>query len=201
MEQVKQYRIPLLVGFGALLVATVVYLAWIAPEGSKLTLLQGKEARLEGQQSSLQVELATLRREKQNLGATCAKLTNAVNEIPGAPDVDSFLQQVTALAVASGDPNTPSISVTEAPTTKGPSALTPVAVDFTLAGNYGQMSAFLQGLYTFPRFFTIDSVTVGGGPVASGGGAPPENTPSYTLTLDGNIYYATGQQNDCTVAK
>lgn len=202
MTRLKQYRIPLLTGVGALLVAVVVYMAWIAPEGSKLTSLQTKQTKLQAEQTSLQVELATLKREKENLGTTCAQLTSAINEIPGAPDVDSFFQQVTALAVSSGDPNTPSISVTEAaPTTKGTSGVTPVAVQFTLTGTYGQMSAFLQGLYTFPRFFTITSVTMGGGPVADGGAAPAASTPDYTLSLSGNIYYSPGQQDDCVLSK
>ncbi|HUC35707.1 MAG TPA: type 4a pilus biogenesis protein PilO [Acidimicrobiales bacterium] len=200
-ERLQQYRVPLLTALGAVVVAIVVYLAWISPEGSKLATLRSQQTKLQAQQASLQAEIATLKREKANLGPTCATLTKDVTAIPGAPDVDSFLQQVTALAVSSGDPNTPSISVTQAAGGTGTSAgVTPVAVTFTLGGTYGQMSTFLQGLYSFPRFFTITSLTVGGGPVAIGGAPPVAATPAYTLSLNGNIYYSSGQQNACAAS-
>jgi hypothetical protein len=105
------------------------------------------------------------------------------------------------LAVSSGDPNTPSISVTEAPGSTGGAGVTPVAVDFTLAGTYGQMSTFLQGLYSFPRLFTISSITISGGPVAVGGSAPAATTPNYNLVLKGSIYYSTGEQSSCATSK
>lgn len=201
MERLQQYRIPLLTAVGAIVVAVVVYLAWISPEGSKLTSLHSKESQLQTQQTSLQAELAMLKSEKANLGTTCSTLTKDVTEVPGSPDVDSFLQQVTALAVTSGDPNTPSISVTQsAAPAAGGSGVTTVAVTFSLAGTYGQMSTFLQGLYTFPRLFTVSSASISGGPVTSGGVAPAASTPNYSLTLDGSIYYATGQQNACAAS-
>jgi Tfp pilus assembly protein PilO len=201
MDRLGQYRVPLVGAVGAIIVALVVYLAWISPEGSKLTSIRTKETQLQGQQSRLRVEIASLNREKANLGPTCTALTAYATEVPGTPDVDNFLHQVTALAVSSGDPNTPSISVTQATgDTQGVSGVTPVAVDFTLQGTYGQMSAFLQGLYAFPRLFTISSITIGG-PVVTGGSAPGVATPNYSLSLNGNVYYSTGQQNACAISK
>lgn len=199
---IRKYRLPLFAALGAIVVAVVVYLAWISPEGSKLATLRTQETQLQGQETSLQAEISSLKREKASIGTTCATLTKDVTEVPGAPDVDSFLQQVTALAVASGDPNTPSISVNEAAaSTGGATGVTPVAVTFTLSGTYGQMTTFLKGLYSFPRLFTISTITVGGGPVASGGVAPAAGTPNYTLSLSGNIYYSTGQTNACAPSK
>jgi Tfp pilus assembly protein PilO len=198
MERIMQYRVPLITAVGAVLVAVIVYMAWIAPEGSKLAALRSKETQLQSQQAELDGQIATLKREKEHLGSTCATLTQEVTAVPSAPDVDSFFRQVTALAVASGDPNTPSISVTQATATaKGSGGATPVAVTFSLTGTYGQMSAFLDGLYTFPRFFTINSMQLGGGSVSNGGAVPAPGTPNYTLTLTGNIYYSSGQQNVC----
>jgi Tfp pilus assembly protein PilO len=200
MERLRQYQVPLLTALGVVVVALVVYLAWISPEGSNLASLHTKQTHLQNQQIQLRAEIASLNREKANLGPTCAILTKNLTEIPGAPSVDSFLQQVTALAVSSGDPNTPSISVTEATGSTG-AGVTPVTVDFTLAGTYGQMSTFLQGLYSFPRLFTISSITISGGPVAVGGSAPAGTTPNYNLVLKGSIYYFTGEQYACTTSK
>ena len=46
---------------------------------------------------------------------TAQELTKDLTEIPGTPTVDDFFHQVTNLAVSAGDPNTPSISVTQSP--------------------------------------------------------------------------------------
>ncbi len=207
MEQLKSYRIPVMSAAAALLVFVVVYLAWIAPESSKLSSLRTNESQLQSQQMSLQVQINSLRREKANLGPTCATLAQAITEVPSAPDVDSFLQQVTQLAVSSGDPNTPSISVTEASgTTKAVAGATPVAVSFSLAGSYAQMSAFLKGLYSFPRLFTISSISIASGSGTAGGGAahlvpaPAGGGGGYNLTLNGTIYYSASQVDACNTS-
>lgn len=203
MELLKSYKVPVLTAVGALLLAFVVYLAWIAPQGSKLSVLRSNETRLQSQQMVLQVEINSLKREKANLGPTCATLTNDITEVPASPDVDSFLQQVTQLAISSGDPNTPSISVNQAAgTSKGTAGATPVAVSFALAGNYQQMSAFLKGLYSFPRLFTIASVSITSGASTTGASAglipaPAGGGGAFSLNLNGDIYYAAGQQNAC----
>ncbi len=195
MDQIKRYRIPILTGVGALILAIVIFAAWISPEGGKLSALHAQQTQLESQQLHLQTELTTLRAQKAHLASNCQVLSKDLGEIPGTPSVDSFFNQVTALAVASGDPNTPSISVTQA--AGAASGADPVAVTFTLAGTYGQMTAFLNGLDTFPRLFTITNITVNGGPVATGGAVINPATAGYTLSLTGNIYYSSGQQNVC----
>ncbi len=198
MEKLTRYRIPILTGLGAVVLAIIVFVAWISPEGGKLTSLHAQQTQLVSQQTHLQTELASLKRQKALLASNCQSLSKDLSEIPGTPSVDSFFNQITALAVASGDPNTPSISVTQA--TAAATGASPVAVTFTLEGTYGQMTAFLKGLDTFPRLFTITTITVTGGPVATGGATINPATTGYTLDLGGNIYYSTGQQNVCATA-
>jgi Tfp pilus assembly protein PilO len=197
MEQLKRFRIPVFIGMGTLVLAIIVYAAWISPEGSHLTKLHAQQTQLQLQETALQVRIATLKREKAQLGTDCQQLTTDLTEIPGTPSVDSFLQQVTALAVASGDPSTPTISVTQATSASGKTGVTPVTVGMTLAGNYGQMTSFLQGLDTFPRLFTVTTISVTGGAIASGGQALAPGTAGYTLTMSGNIFYSTGQKDVC----
>jgi Tfp pilus assembly protein PilO len=200
MEQFTRYRIPILTGVGALVLVIIVFVAWISPEGSKLSSLHAQQTQLQSQQLHLQTELTTLKAAKAHLVSNCEALSKDLGEIPGTPSVDSFFSQVTALAVASGDPNTPSISVTQAAAAKASGGANPVAVTFTLTGTYGQMSAFLRGLDTFPRLFTVTSITVNGGAIATGGAAINPATAGYTLQLTGNIYYSAGQQNVCAAA-
>src|SRR5580658_2576337 len=134
MEQLKRFRIPGFIGAGTLVLGIIIYAAWISPEGSHLAALHTKQAELQAQQTGLEVRIAALKRDKAQLGTDCQELTTDLTEIPGTPSVDSFFQQVTQLAVASGDPNTPSISVTQAST--GKAGVTPVTVALTLDGNY-----------------------------------------------------------------
>jgi Tfp pilus assembly protein PilO len=206
MEQLTRYRIPIITAAGALVLAIIVFVAWISPEGGKLSSLHAQQVQLESQQSHLQTELATLRRDKAHLASNCQQLTTDLTKIPGTPTVDDFFHQVSALAVASGDPNTPTISVTQSavaapppPTVKGATAsvVKPVSVNLTLTGTYGQMSAFLSGLDHFPRLFTVNNLTISGGPAAVGGGVIPANAGGYSLNLVGSVFYSTGQANVC----
>jgi Tfp pilus assembly protein PilO len=189
MEQLKRFRVPVITGVATLVLGLIVYAAWISPEGSHL-------AKLQAMQTQLQIRIASLRKEKSQLGANCAQLTTDLTEIPGTPSVDSFLQQITALAVSSGDPNTPTISVTQA-AGGAKAGVTSVQVGLTLDGTYGQMTQFLNGLDSFPRLFTVTTITVAGGNVVTGGQVVAPTTAGYTLTMSGDIFYSTGQKNVC----
>ncbi|HLX87955.1 MAG TPA: type 4a pilus biogenesis protein PilO [Acidimicrobiales bacterium] len=201
METVNRFRTPILTGAGLLVFAIIVFAALISPQSTKLSKLHAQETQLQTQQASLVSQLAILRRDKAHMAANCAALATALDQVPGTPSVDSFLQQVTNLAVASGDPNTPTIAVTQAPGGKATGGVTPVQVTMTLQGTYGQMSAFLKGLDGFPRLFTVTSVNVTGGAIAAGGGAINPSTGGYDLTLTGAVYYSLGLADPCGGAK
>lgn len=213
MDVLKRFRTPVLIGAGALVFALVVFMGLISPQSHKLSSLQAKEAQLQSQQTQLQSEIATLKSEKAHIGASCSQLTKALTEIPGTPDVSSFLQQVTNLAVSTGNPNTPTISVLQAPGSGAGAAssaaagakaaaagATPVQVSLTLNGNYAQMSAFIKGLDSFPRLFTVTTMNVSGGPIAAAGGGVNPGTAGYALTMTGDVYYSLGRQNVCQAA-
>lgn len=195
MESLTRFRTSLFIVGGVLVVAIALYMAVISPQSHKLTTLKAQESTLQSQQSSLQAEIVQLKHDRANMASNCAQLSKALTEIPGTPNVDSFLQEVTALAVASGDPNTPTFSYTSAAAAGG---TTPISITMTLSGTYGQMSAFLKGLDSFPRLFTVNNISVTGGPIAAPGGAINPGTAGYSLTLAGNIYYSLGQKDLCT---
>ncbi len=198
METLNRFRIPVLTGVGLLVFAIVVFAALIAPQGSKLSKLHDQETQLQTQQAQLDSQLAVLRRDKAHMAANCAALATELAKVPGTPSVDSFLQQVTALAVSSGDPNTPTIAVTQAPGAKASGGVTPVQVTMTLNGTYGQMTSFLRGLDAFPRLFTVTNVSVAGGAIASAGGAINPGQGGYTLSLTGAVYYSLGLKDPCS---
>jgi len=197
MEQVKRFHMPLIIGAGAVVFAVVLFMALVSPQSHKLSSLHAQEGQFQSQQAHLQAQIAELQTDKAHMASNCASLGTALAEIPGTPDVSGFLQQVTALAVATGNPNTPSISVLQAPASSATSGATPVQVSLTLQGDYGQMEAFIKGLNSFPRLFTVTSISVTGGAIAAGGGAVDPATTGYNLQLTGAIYYSLGRQNLC----
>jgi len=195
METLQRFRLPLLVGGGTLVFILVVYAALISPQGHKLSALHTREAQLQSQQAHLQTEITGLRHDRADFASNCAKLGTALTEVPTTPNVSQFLQQMTNLAVTTGNPNTPTISVVTSSGSTG--GATPVQVSLTLNGSYGQMSSFIKGLDSFPRLFTITQIDITGGPVAAGGGAIDPSTSGYNLSLTGAIYYSTGRQDVC----
>lgn len=200
MESLMRFRLPLLIGAGALVFVAVVYVVLVSPQGHKLSSLHAKETQLQAQQSALQAQLVTLRHDKANFAANCSKLGTELTEIPTAPDVSQFLQQVTNLAVVTGNANTPTISVLQATGSAGAVGATPVQVSMTLMGTYGQMTAFIKGLDSFPRLFTVNQLSVTGGAIAAAGGAIGPATSGYSLNLTGAIYYSTNRQDVCQTA-
>ena len=197
MEQITRYRIPILTGVGALVLAIIVFVAWISPEGGKLSSLHAQQTQLESQQTHLQTELTTLKAAKAHLASNCQTLSKDLGEIPGTPSVDSFFNQVTALAVASGDPNTPSISVTQA-AARGDRWRQSRGRDLHPAGHLRPDDGLPEGPGHLPPavhgHHHHDQRRRRSPPA---GAAINPATAGYTLDLTGNIYYSSGQQNVC----
>ncbi len=221
-DTLREYRNPLIIGVGALVVAILIYTLFISHQASKLSKLQTQETQLQGQQSQLQSQLTALQSEKQKLPLKCADLAKISTQIPTvqnagdlAAEQASFYNQLTALVGTSGTAiptfswgTAASGAAAPATTTPAVSGVVPVPVTMTITGNFGQMSAFVAGLDSFPRLFVIQTFTLSfgaasGGSTSSGAGgssAPPlwvggiptsATAGPYTLSLSGSIYYTT----------
>lgn len=230
MSTAQEYRVPIIIGAAALVVAILLYFVVISPQGSKLSSLDTQQTQLTAQQTTLQNQLNTLRIEQQKLPSSCANLQKISTQIPSvqnpgdlAAEESSFYNQLTGLVGQSGtgipkfawsttpgttsSPTSPSSSATQPSATNG---VVPVPVSMTITGTFGQMSAFVAGLDSFPRLFVIQQFSLafgtnpsstgsssGGGastsgpPLWVGGTTTPSGTGPYTLTIVGSIYYTT----------
>ena len=235
-ESVKEYRIPLMIGAGALVVALLMWALLVAPQNSKLASLQTQETQLQAQQSNLQVKLSSLKTEQQKLSSSCADLQKIATQIPSvqsptdlAAHESSFENQFNALTARTGvsltqfSGFTPATSTSTATTSGGttsggtaaPAGVVAVPTNLAVSGNYGQITAFVNGLDNFPRLFIIQNfvlafgataaTTTAGASSASSGsssaasaGASPlwvGATPTaagaapYSLAITGSIYY------------
>lgn len=187
MNAAREYRVPLLIGAGTLVLVLLLWVALISPQNTKLSNLQAQQNQLQNQQTALAAKLAGLRTEQQKLSTSCADLQKISTQIPSVQsplDVDaeesSFESQFNALTASSGVTLTQFSGFAPATSTSGASAATPTAptsgaagtagsgaagstgvtaVPTTLAvtGNYGQVVAFVNGLDNFPRLFVIQT--------------------------------------------
>ncbi len=201
MNTVREYRAPLMIGAGALVVALILWAVLISPQTSKLSSLHGQETQLQGQETALQVKLASLKSEKQSLTKSCADLEKIATQIPSVEsptDIDaeesSFESQFNGLAASSGVSLSQfsgfaPASSTAAPTTgssatqKSPAGVVAVPTTLTVTGNYDQMTSFVKGLDSFPRLFIIQTFDLTYGTVsASGSGSSAGSTPGGSST-------------------
>ena len=180
------------------------------------------------------MKLASLKTEQQKLSGSCADLQKIATQIPSVQsptDVDaeesSFESQFNALTASSGVTLTEFSGFTPASasaTSAAPAAssapassngVVPVPTTLTVTGNYGQMTAFVNGLDSFPRLFVIQnfvlafganaanssssssassgsagsSASAGASPLWVGGTPTAASAGPYSLAITGSIYY------------
>ena len=242
MNTIREYRMPLLIAGGALVVAILLWVVLISPQNAKVASLKVETEQLQVQESTLQARLTALQSEGQKLSSNCADLEKITTEIPSVQsptDLDaeesSFEVQFNDLAASSGvslaqfSGFAPSAASAARPTAGVPATagVTAVPTTLTVQGNYGQITAFVNGLDNFPRLFVIQKFVLAFGAAstsASGGSSsssatgaasatqPPlwvggqQTSPSngpYNLQITGSIYYTSTPNAlaTCTKAK
>jgi Tfp pilus assembly protein PilO len=197
MNVVREYRNPILIGVGGLVVAIILWLAWISPQSSHLSTLNNQKTQLQTQEQSLNAQLASLRTEKQQIPAKCAKLTKITTQIPSvltpadlAAEQASFFKQLTDIGTSANVvipsfafSTTSGSSGSSSSSSSTPGSVVPVPVSMTVTGNYSQMSNFVSQLDSFPRLFTIETFTLAVNPTptasTTGTGTSPTQSPLW----------------------
>jgi Tfp pilus assembly protein PilO len=200
-ETVKEYRMPLMIGVGALVVALIIWAVLVSPQNSKLSSLQTQETQLQTQATGLQIKLASLKTEQQKLSGSCADLQKITTQIPSVQsptDVDaeesSFESQFNALTTSSGvhltqfsgfapatTAATPTTSASGTATT--PAGVTAVPTTLAVTGTFGEMSSFINGLDSFPRLFVIQDFVLAFGSSA----ATPSSASSSSSSASASV--------------
>ena len=205
----KRYKFPLIVGGIVIVVLIAAYMAWISPEGSKLSQLNSHKESLTSQEQSLSAEIANLRTAGKNYHLNCTKLSTTISQIPIRPDEGQFLGQIDNLATQSGTSlpgytiNTALPNSSTSSSTKTSSNALP-ALSFTLkfSGTYSEITSFLNRLDTLPRLYTVASYSLAQSNSSSGSSTGtvtiiPISAVPYTVTLVGNIYYNPTEKDVC----
>jgi Tfp pilus assembly protein PilO len=188
MNEVREYRVPLLMGAATLVVALLLWAVLISPQNSKLSSLQTKQTTLQTQQTALEAKLASLKSEQQKLSSSCADLQKIATQIPSVQsptDVDaeesSFENQFNGLVAGSGVALTqfsgfaPATTAQTTPaagtTSSAPAGVVSVPTTLTVTGTYGQVTTFINDLDAFPRLFVIQSFVLAYGANAASAAA------------------------------
>ncbi len=176
-----------------------VFLVWWfaleSPQGSKLSSLQTQQVTLQSNVDRLQAELAQLKIETRQIPAElqtlqCDQLAlPATQDEPGILNALNGLESQTGAGVANfalGPPQ--ALSSTQSSSSKKTStpstAIQVSTVTLTVAGTYGQVTAFLTGIYHLPRLFVINSF-------ALGGSLQPQ-APTYSVQLSAQVFNVSG---------
>lgn len=202
MNTVRQYQRPLLIGIGAFVIALILWLAVISPEGNKVSTLQAQEASLQSQQQALQARLTALQSEGNRLAGNCTELQKIATEIPSVTspadinsEESSFENQFNALATSTGvalvqfsgfAPAASSGSTTPSgSTTTSPAGVTAVPTTLTVSGNWGEVTGFINGLDSFPRLFVIQHFVMSYGASSTGASTGTATGTSPALWVGG----------------
>ena len=220
MDQLKRYVWPIATAGAVLLILLIGLVAWIEPEGHKVSAANANKLSLQTQETTLQAEIFSLKREAAREPDNCSTLRQDLSLIPSTPTVDLFLHQISQVATDSGT-QTPNVSITSSGTpatssgtpatssgsaASGTSSSSPsvagadtVGITLGVSGTYNQILNFLNGLdnqHLLQRLYSVSSVTLDGP-----GGSSSSSGSSYTLQLVGDIYYSTTQTNVCASTK
>jgi hypothetical protein len=201
MDQLRRFVWPIATGGSVLVIALIALVAWISPEGHKVSAANANKVILLGQETSLQAEISALAHESAHEPENCSTLREDLTLVPGTPTVDLFLHQISQLATNAGTA-TPSVSITSSGTAASvasPSGAETVGISLEVSGTYRQTLNFLNGLdnvHSLERLYAVSTVNLSGG---TAGGSSAGTV--FTLQLTGNIYYSTGQQDVCATSK
>jgi len=184
MNNIREYRMPLIIAGGALVVALILWVALIAPQNAKLSSLQSQSVTLQTQEASLQTRLAALQSEGQKLSSNCADLQKISTQIPSVTtpndinaEESSFESQfnvllgTTGVTLAQFSGFTPATSTAGTPGAATTAGVTAVPTTLTVQGNYGQVTSFINGLDKFPRLFVIQKFVLAYGPATGANAA------------------------------
>ena len=239
MNTVREYRMPLMIGAATLVVALLLWAVLVSPQNSKLSSLQTQETTAaDPADHARRPSWPRSKTEKQKLSSQLRRPAEDRHPDPERAEPDRHrrrgvvvrepvqrsdgrsgvtLTQFSGFAPATTAqaPDPDATRPPGAPAERRP-AWWPVPTTLAVTGNYSQISAFINGLDSFPRLFVIQTFMLvlrghrgdqrrlrrssapAPRPPASAAGAPrcgpagrrrPPAAGPYSLAITGSIYY------------
>jgi Tfp pilus assembly protein PilO len=179
-------------GLALLLLAGLGWMFVVGPETTRLSEVRAGIMDTRAQNDTLRLQLATLERQRQELGATRRTAHALAERFPPTADQPGLFEAVTAAAVDAGigakgvttlAPTPPTIGAADPATgvqleqTTG-AQLARQTVSVSVEGTYEQTRRLVENLEQMRRAYLIDAVTLSSG----------ATTGSYTTTVTGAMF-------------
>jgi Tfp pilus assembly protein PilO len=145
------------------------YFALLKPQSHHLATDHKAHAAAEQEIGQLDSTVTQLQALVRQIPADSARLKTLEADLPNNPSLDSALDQLHQVAVATGvaittlspsTPATPAVSGSASPATPGGPA---ISLSISTTGSYSQVMSFLTALARMPRTLVVDHVTLGAG--------------------------------------
>jgi Tfp pilus assembly protein PilO len=179
-------RVILLVALGLVIVIAGWYVALWSPQHRALKTAETKKTTALATQAQLSSELGQLRALQRELPADAAGLAKSLPALPTAVSVDTVIDQINTVAVATGvawTDESQSVTGAASSTAAAPTAgtattgLSTVALTLTVSGSYQAVAKFISSLGLLPRLIVIDTLQY----------APSAST--VTASITGRAFY------------
>ena len=179
------------------------YLALWRPAAHSLAAAQQRLVAAQDDDFSASLQRSALLARKRQLPAIEAQAAALDQAAPVGPDIPGMLDQVAAVAQASGvawqsesqSQVTASSSGSSTPAAPGatPAGITPISVTFSVTGTRDQVLDFVSRLQGTRRLIKVTSLTLGGaqsGGTQGGSGANPAPSGAVTTQVSATMYEA-----------
>jgi Tfp pilus assembly protein PilO len=145
-------------------IAAIWYVGLWAPQGASLRKAQASATSAEQKESTLKAQVATLQRQRAGLPALQAQLDQLNQAVPAAVGIDKVIDNVNAVALASGvtlSSLTPPLLAATAAGAASVSSAVSMTVTVAVSGTYFQLVDFINKLNSMPRLAVVDSFSLG----------------------------------------
>jgi Tfp pilus assembly protein PilO len=172
-------RAPLIAGAGALAVVVLLVFFLVLPKMGEVSEANETLAAAEGQQGTLESQLAALEQAEIAAPEARATIQDVERQIPPTADEPGLLLLIknaaarSAVTLSTLTPGTPAL---------GTGGLSTIPLAITASGNYFQLTEFLYSLETLPRAAKVLNVAM-----SPSGGAGDEATTTTTTTTVTNL--------------
>lgn len=170
-------KVVLIVTGSVIVLLLVWWLAWMTPEGSKLSTVQQQVATDKANVSQLNLELATLKAEKKLVLKELPYLKKVTAAIPPTEDPPGIVDEINTLAQKT-QCNLQNVTPADTPSASGVTGLSLIPVSFSITGSHKHVFLFLSEFYALTRLMTINTVSL----------AATSSAPNILAVGDGQAY-------------
>jgi Tfp pilus assembly protein PilO len=159
------------------------YVALWAPQGTSLKKANASATSAEQKESTLKAQVAALQLQRAQLPVLQAQMAQLSQAVPAVAGIDKVIDNVTAVALASGvtlsSLSPPALGATAAGAAA--SGVIPMSMTVTVSGTYFQIVDFINKLNSMPRLAVVDGFNLA---------TPDKTSGKISTTISARVFLA-----------